>query len=68
MNERILKPGQIFFYNAKENFQKIITGEQETRLSNAAQRGYSEEADIVIQEIFSEVEKEDVSIIAFLWL
>ena len=65
MNERILKPGQIFFYNAKENFQKIITGEQETRLSNAAQRGYSEEADIVIQEIFSEVEKEDVSIYSF---
>lgn len=65
MNERILKQGSIFFYTQKEDLCEVITGEQELRLYNAAQRGCKEEADCVIQEIFLEVEKGDISIYSF---
>ncbi len=65
MNERILKQGSVFFYSQNEDFREVVTGEQELRLYNAAQRGCEEEADSVIQEIFLKAGKGDISIYSF---
>lgn len=65
INERILRQGRVFFYSSDEDFREMITGEQELRLYNAAQRGSVEEADRVIQEIFSEAGRGDISIYGF---